>query len=35
LHAARDFLYGVLFGTLPWWDWKGAWTAVLAGVIAG
>lgn len=33
LHAARDFLYGVLFCTLPWFAWKGAWTAVLIGVI--
>jgi hypothetical protein len=33
LHAARDFLYGVLFCTLPWAAWKGAWTSVLLGVI--
>jgi len=33
LHAARDFLYGVLFCTLPWLAWKGAWTIVLVGVI--
>jgi hypothetical protein len=34
LHAARDFFYGVLFCTLPWLAWKGAWTIVLLGVIA-
>jgi hypothetical protein len=33
LHAARDFLYGVLFCTLPWLAWKGIWTIVLLGVI--
>lgn len=34
LHAARDFLYGILFCTLPWLAWKGAWTAALLTVIA-
>jgi hypothetical protein len=34
LHAARDFFYVVLFGTLPWLSWNGAWTAVLLGVFA-
>jgi hypothetical protein len=33
LHAGRDFFYGVLFCSLPWLAWKGAWTAVLLGVI--
>jgi hypothetical protein len=33
LHAARDFFYGVLFGTLPWLTWKGTWVVVLLGVI--
>jgi hypothetical protein len=33
LHAARDFFYGVLFCTLPWFAWKGTWTVVLLGVI--
>lgn len=32
LHAARDFLYAVLFATLPWLAWQGAWAGVLAGV---
>lgn len=33
LHAARDFFYGILFCTLPWFAWRGAWTIVLAGII--
>lgn len=34
LHASRDFLYALLFGTLPWLAWRGALAAVLALVIA-
>jgi hypothetical protein len=34
LHASRDFLYAVLFGTLPWLAWQGVWVAVLSIVIA-
>ncbi|HYH97628.1 hypothetical protein [Hyalangium sp.] len=34
LHAARDFLYALLFGSLPWVAWRGAWAGVLALVIA-
>lgn len=33
LHAARDFLYAVLFGTLPLLAWHGLWLIVLAAVI--
>src|SRR5436190_18249124 len=33
LHAVRDFLYAVLFGTLPWLAWHGAWAVFLAGVL--
>jgi len=33
LHAARDFLYGILFGTLPLIAWQGLWLLVLAAVI--
>ena len=33
LHAARDFLYAVLFGTLPWLAWHGRWVLLLAGVL--
>ncbi|HEX8820758.1 MAG TPA: hypothetical protein VF794_12590 [Archangium sp.] len=34
LHAARDFFYALLFGTLPWLAWRGAWAVVLGFVIA-
>jgi hypothetical protein len=30
----RDFVYATLFGTLPFVAWCGAWTAVLAGLVA-
>ncbi|HKE84120.1 MAG TPA: hypothetical protein VKB50_10210 [Vicinamibacterales bacterium] len=33
LHAARDFLYAVLFFTLPWLAWQGRWVCVLVGVL--
>src|SRR4029079_14475350 len=33
LHALRDFLYAVLFGTLPWLAWQGLWCVVLVAVI--
>jgi hypothetical protein len=33
LHAARDFLYGVLFVTLPWIAWQGVWVLALAAVL--
>lgn len=32
LHAARDFFYAVLFATLPWIAWHGAWVVVLVAV---
>ncbi|MEA3211805.1 MAG: hypothetical protein QOE70_4862 [Chthoniobacter sp.] len=34
VHAARDFFYAVLFGTLPWLGWHGRWVLALAAVIA-
>ena len=34
LHACRDFLYAVLFGSLPWLAWRGVYAAVLCLVIA-
>lgn len=34
LHAGRDFLYGVLFCTLPWLAWQGLWVLALAAVLA-
>jgi drug/metabolite transporter superfamily protein YnfA len=33
LHALRDFLYAVLFGSLPWLAWEGAWSFVVAAVL--
>jgi hypothetical protein len=33
LHAARDFLYGVLFLSLPWIQWRGLWALALAAVL--
>ena len=33
LHAARDFFYAIIFGTLPWLAWHGACAGVFAGVI--
>jgi len=33
LHAARNCLYAVLFGTLPWLAWQGRWTWLLVGVL--
>jgi hypothetical protein len=34
LHALRDFLYAVIFGTLPWLACHGLWVVVLAAVLA-
>ncbi len=33
LHAARDFLYAVLFATLPWIEWHGRWVLLLTAVM--
>jgi hypothetical protein len=33
LHASRDFLYAVLFGTLPFLAWRGSWWAVVLLVV--
>ncbi len=33
LHAGRDFLYAVIFGSLPWLAWQGLWVVALAGVL--
>ena len=30
LHALRDFIYAILFGTLPWLAWHGAFAVLLA-----
>jgi hypothetical protein len=34
LHAVRDVLYAVIFGTLPWLAWEGWWVAVLVAILA-
>ncbi|HJS73321.1 MAG TPA: hypothetical protein VJ921_03460 [Vicinamibacteria bacterium] len=33
LHAWRDFVYAILFGTLPWLAWHGAWALLLAALL--
>ncbi|MCU1328564.1 MAG: hypothetical protein JWN34_3934 [Bryobacterales bacterium] len=33
LHAYRDFLYAVLFGSLPWLAWQGLWVVLLVIVL--
>ena len=33
LHALRDFIYAVLFGTLPWIAWRGIWAIALATLL--
>src|SRR5436190_19922649 len=33
LHALRDFLYAIIFGTLPWLAWQGMWAVALAAVL--
>ena len=33
LHALRDYVYAVLFCTLPWIAWQGRWTAALAALL--
>lgn len=33
IHALRDFLYAVLFASLPWIAWHGWWVLLLAAVL--
>jgi hypothetical protein len=33
LHALRDYLYAVIFGTLPWLEWRGLWAVALVAVL--
>jgi len=33
LHAFRDFVYSILFITLPWIAWQGAWAITLAALL--
>jgi hypothetical protein len=34
LHAVRDYLYAVIFGTFPWLAWHGLWAVVLVAVLS-
>jgi hypothetical protein len=34
LHAARDFIYAILFATLAWLDARGSWALALAALLA-
>jgi hypothetical protein len=34
LHASRDFIYSVIFGTLPWFTWSGLWALSLFILLA-
>jgi len=34
LHALREAIYAVVFLSLPWVAWRGAWALVLAGLLA-
>jgi uncharacterized protein (TIGR01777 family) len=33
LHAVREFLYGLIFFALAWYEWRGAWAVLLAALI--
>jgi uncharacterized protein (TIGR01777 family) len=33
LHAAREFLYAFVFVALAWYEWRGAWALLVAGVL--
>jgi hypothetical protein len=33
LHGSRDFLYALLFGTLPFLAWRGSWALALLAVV--
>ncbi|HZS09444.1 MAG TPA: hypothetical protein VFD58_31735 [Blastocatellia bacterium] len=33
LHAARDFIYAIVFGALPWLAWQGYWAVALAALL--
>jgi hypothetical protein len=35
LHAARDFIYAVIFASLPWVAFRGAYAVALAGLLLG
>jgi uncharacterized protein len=33
LHAARDFIYAIIFGSLAWRSWNGLWAWPLVGLL--
>jgi uncharacterized protein (TIGR01777 family) len=33
LHAGREFLYAFVFFALAWYEWRGAWAALIASVL--
>jgi len=33
LHAVRDFLYAVIFATLPYLEWRGAWAHAFVAIL--
>jgi hypothetical protein len=33
LHSARELSYAVLFAGLAWWEWHGAWSAVVVALL--
>jgi hypothetical protein len=33
LHAGRSFIYVAVFGTLPWFAWRGTWAFALGGLL--
>jgi hypothetical protein len=34
LHTGRSLIYVAVFGTLPWFAWRGAWALALGGLLA-
>jgi uncharacterized protein (TIGR01777 family) len=35
LHSGRELCYALLFAGLAWWEWHGAWTAAVVGLLVG
>jgi uncharacterized protein (TIGR01777 family) len=33
LHAARELLYALIFGSTAWWQWNGAWGLLLIAIL--
>jgi uncharacterized protein (TIGR01777 family) len=34
LHSCRETCYALMFAALAWWEWHGAWTAAVVGLLA-